>query len=241
MIHVGWFGQKIAMFMVAIPFTCRCIGEVSMKNEILRFRHGVPLLLVLALSGAPAQADLLGAVGGVVGGTLDTVGGAVGGVTDTVGNTVGGVTDTLGQTVGGVTGTVGNTVDGLIGTVDSTLGGGGSGGPTPGPAPDLSVTRFSDERRDPALARQFPCAAGGNSEVYRGQPVTDRSGNPLGIVHDVIVNARLEVTRIRFLSNPAITERAMCIEYGGNMIRSNGRSLAIGMSQFDLARSAVTR
>ncbi|MBF9033969.1 hypothetical protein HKCCE2091_06940 [Rhodobacterales bacterium HKCCE2091] len=183
--------------------------------------------LVTALPGS-ASADLLGDVAGglgdALGGTVDALGGAVGGTLDGVGDVVEGVTEPVGDLVGGVLGST----------------------PTPQQPPAnnsqsggfVPVESFDPARADPALRSQFQCSAGGNSTVYNGLPVMGRSGAALGVVHDAIVNRRLEITRVRFLSDPGVTGSEVCVEYGSNRIRIGGSHLSLPIDATQIVSAA---
>jgi|OM-RGC.v1.011511518 hypothetical protein len=235
----------------------------SYRTSQYMVHRGALFAFCFCVCAMPAQADLGlggladsvgGAVSDAVGGAADTVGDAASGVGDAVGGAVSDVGGAVGGAVSDVGGAVGGPVGGAVGAVGSAVGSVTSGvgvalgglppagsapGVAPGQQPLRQATHFDANFLDPEIRARFTCAAGGNSTAFNGMTVVDRSGNPLGVVHDAIVDTRLRITRIRFLSNAAITQQAECVEYAHSRIRQNGNAVQVPMSQFDLARHAA--
>lgn len=205
----------------------------------------------LAVLGAPlaaAHADILGVSVGVgIGGSSGigaSVGIGLGGSTGTGGTSMSGVSAGVGvgtgtAGTGGVSANVGVGIGGADVDVDVSLGGAGAtgtggtpgtgtpgtGGPATGPVDPAMVnsdpSALAKARR---MLAGMTCAKGGNSQVYNGFSVLDRSGRMVGWVHDANLTSKLKITGVQMQ-----TIKNTCVSLNGGSYAVNGASVVVNM------------
>ncbi len=187
-------------------------------------------LAVAAPLGA-AHAELLG--GGGLGLSVGVSVGGSGGVNAGVGVSAGGgsgVNADVGLGLGGTGAAVGVDVSlgdsgGSPGTGGPGAGGPGTGGPGIGPVDPSTVNS------DPGAAAKgrrmlagMTCARGGNSQVYNGFSVFDRTGQMVGWVHDASLTSDLKIATVHMQ-----TVKNACVSLNGGSYAVNDGSVTVNM------------
>lgn len=174
--------------------------ERTMSGKIRTFHAVIACCGISALSAGlanPAQAQLLGIDLGLGG-------------------------DSIADASLGIGGDDGLGVDAEVGgdsLLSATVSAGGSGGDNGngngdngnGTSPGSGVTLGPVDERDLRRARRANCAGMGNSEVYNGFIAYDRSGSPMGVVHDTLIDASLTPIQIRLATFPSVLGTVTCV------------------------------
>ncbi|MGV8986349.1 MAG: hypothetical protein ACOH2H_08715 [Cypionkella sp.] len=215
--HLGWFAVALIGGLGLGAGTGMAEGRSSGSSGGLSLNLGGLASVSIgsgSLAGVDANVGGIGASASVLGN--DSVAGACVG---SCGSTTSG-TGGIGVTVGGTTGS------GTTGT-----GTGGTGTPVPGvgdPTGPTSVALNSGAKPFVPVGK-MRCAGDGNTAVYNGYTVVDRSGVFVGWVNDTQLDPNLKITKMRLE-----TPNHSCVGLTGGSYKVFGRQVSVNIDATSL-------